>query len=188
MEPELHGILKDMKMDLDAIKAKLVVQSHKIDLLMDGVNKLLSTTGEHLVLTFQGDELMKVKMAPKSSKKPAAVMPPVKWSTLTGGVGFQLVDASGAPISPPPDPAAVTTTLVGTDASGVTPSALVTITPGQDSLSYKIGKAPGVTGSVTLDATLSYVAGTPGPFSASLTLELDTPGAADLMIIFAAAP
>jgi hypothetical protein len=135
--------------------------------------------GEALtLLVTQGDSTMRMKMAPSSKK---AVMPSVNWSTLTAGIQFQLVDASGAPIGTI-DPTTVATTLTAVDSSG-NPSTLVTITPGADSLHYQISKAAGITGSIVLMATLTYLSGSPGPFSASLPIVLDVPAAADLQLV-----
>lgn len=146
---------------------------------------ILLALGEKLTITFKENEMaakVKVKMGPKSNKPgPQAVMPPVKWSTLTAGLALGLVDASGAPVGPV-DPTTVVTTMTALDPATQAPSTLVTIAAGADSMSYTISKAAGVTGNIVLNATLTYNAGTPGPFAASMAIELDTPGPADLTI------
>jgi hypothetical protein len=146
-------------------------------------------TGETLNIKFtQGDSKMagkvQIKMVAKGSKGAKAVMPPQKWSSLSGGAELVVVDANGNPV-PAIDPATVTTTLTIADASG-NPTTLATATPGADSLNWKVSRT-NATGNVVLNATLSYNVGSPGPFTSSVQIDLDTipPGApTDLQIVF----
>jgi len=125
----------------------------------------------------------KVKLTMKSGK--GQVMPSINLSDLVAagnGLQLQLVDASGAPFNIT-DPTLVTTTLT-TDNASVVPAA------GVDSLHYLLSvPSPLSSSSTTLNvsATLAYVAGTPGPFTASLPILLNlpvpTPTPTDLQIL-----
>ena len=136
--------------------------------------------GESLELRFsQGASMaiQKTKMKMTSaSKGKGAVMPSVTWSTLSAGIQFVVVDNNGTPVGPI-DPTTVATTLAVQDGNG-NPSTLATVATGANSLSYTISRTPS-TGIIALVATLTYNAGTPGPFGANLPIVLDAlaPGA-----------
>jgi hypothetical protein len=172
------------------VRSMLVEQGKKLDRIEAVLNQLYAViTGMKLQLVFsQGETAMskvKFKMAPKG-KGMQAVMPSVKWSTLAAGAQFQVVDANGTPVGAAVKAADVDTTLVANDTNtppGV--STLATTTAGADSLSYKISRTQ-ATGNIVLNATLTFHAGSPGPFTASQPIELDalTPGApTDLQLV-----
>ncbi len=119
-----------------------------------------------------------VKLTPKGNK-PKAVMTPITLTAADTTISLVTVDDTGAPV-PGILPAAVTTTLV------VDNPALLVITPGADNLHWTFTIPAGASGTANVSATLAFVAGTPGPFTASIALTLPTPPAptpVDLTIV-----
>lgn len=110
--------------------------------------------------------MTKFNLVPKG-KSPRAVMPPVLLNSLSAGIQLVVVDASGTAI-PGVDPTTVTTTVVTDDAH-------YTVAAGADALHYAVTVPAGSTGQFTISATLAFNAGTPGPFTASVLIELPTP-------------
>lgn len=173
-------LLDSIKAEIDQLVDVLIIDNVPTDLEL----KIAPVTTSSL----KGDSSMaqktKVKMLAKGQKA-HAVMAPVKWSTLAGGIQFVPVDANGQPITTI-DPTVVASTLVANDTNtppGV--STLATVAAGADSLHYTISRTL-ATGNIVLNATLTWNDGSFGPFTASLPIELDAvpPGApTDLQLV-----
>jgi len=130
--------------------------------------------GEHVIITIKPRENSMgtqhlVKAWPKGHKKAAATQQ-VTITDPSDTIQIQVVDASGTPI-PGFDPSTVTSTFVSD-----TP-AVFAITAGADSLHYS-ASIPAATpqGTVTNEtATVTFVAGAPGPFSATVQTTINLP-------------
>lgn len=180
----------------------IAVDIHKIALEAQSINANLNDIGAQLKRI--ADALnpvpsdVKLKASFKefvmaSSKKPLvvkmkatkggmkAVGDPVHWSAASqaGGILLQVTDAQGNDL---PNPAV--TDVTSTMSSDNNTLATVAKT---DELDYTISKLQTPTSpapTITLSATLTYNAGTPGPFSASLPIICDVAAPGDLKIKF----
>ena len=108
--------------------------------------------------------------------------PPVNMNSLQSDGGtLSLLDASGAPVSPQPTDAVATVAWISSDPT------LLSVAPTAPGNTYAVTiktVAPFKTGSATIQAVVTYVAGSPGPFTAvSPTINVTTPGPASADIV-----
>lgn len=124
--------------------------------------------GEHLEVVIKPKEhnvsKQSVQMYPTKTKR--AVMPTVTITSGSDSIELVVVDQNGVKIAV--DPAEVTTTLVSDNAA-------VSITKGVDELHYSASIPAGTQGMANLTASLTYKAGAPGPFSATVQCTLNIP-------------
>ncbi len=152
------------------------------------INLLLTHTFgsdlEIVLANFKEKEMLTVKCQ-VTGAKPKAIMPQVNLSDViaAGGLILQLVDGTNKPINP--DPTKVTGAMTVSDPS-------VTVIQGADTLHWSITVpvALATSGNVITDSgVVTYNAGTPGPFNASLPILCDVvpppPVPVDLQIILA---